>query len=352
MANPKPLAQTTGRRKQAVARVRIGQNRSSKTRMVFDLLDDVQYNVAWLANPPRLAIELRGKTPKRAAPVQPGTQIAAATAPAATDVVYAQPKAAQTTSGGQQNLIRALGLKISRVVIDAGHGGHDTGSIGPTGLREKDVTLDVALRLGKLIEDELHAEVLFTRDGDTYPDLRERTRMANAAGADLFISVHANSVSTRSVRGVETYYLNFTTDPWAMKVAARENAASDASVHELEDLLGKIAKKDRIEESREFATKVQASLHGGLAKVTTGLRNRGVRKAPMLVLIGAKMPAILAEIGFLSNPSDENLLKTSKHRQVVAESIFRGVEAYVDTLSSHDVLMSETDVSQAAASLD
>jgi len=346
----------------AVARVRIGQNRSTKSRMVLDLLDDVTYDVSWLANPPRLVIELRGKTPPRPAPAaKPEVQLARAEVPTADEAranaqplatSYAPPKAAQATSRGSQSLIRALGLKISRVVIDAGHGGHDTGSIGPSGLREKDVTLDVALRLGQLIEDELHAEVLYTRDGDSYPELTERTRIANAAQADLFISVHANSVRTRSVRGVETFYLNFTTDPWAMKVAARENAGANSSVHELEDLLGKIAKKDRIEESSEFAAKVQSALYSGLAENTPGLRNRGVRKAPMLVLIGAKMPAILAEIGFLSNPTDEKLLKTSKYRQQVAKSIFDGVNNYVRTLSSHEVMMSETETTSAGAALD
>lgn len=347
----------------AVARVRIGQNRTTKSRMVLDLLDEVSYDVSWLTNPPRLVIELRGKTPPRPAPaVQPEVQLARANPPTAGRVEnpsaaplqtsYAPPKAAQATSRGSQSLIRALGLKISRVVIDAGHGGHDTGSIGPSGLREKDVTLDVALRLGQLIEDELHAEVIYTRDSDTYPELTERTRLANSAQADLFISVHANSVKSRSVRGVETFYLNFTTDPWAMKVAARENAASNSTVHELEDLLGKIAKKDRIEESSEFAAKVQSALYAGLAENTAGLRNRGVRKAPMIVLIGAKMPAILAEIGFLSNPTDEKLLKTSKYRQQVAKSIFEGVRNYVDTLSSHEIMMTESETPSAGASLD
>lgn len=347
---------------QVVARVRIGQNRSTKSRMVLDLLDDVAYDVSWLANPPRLVIELRGKTPKAPAPTdEPQVILARAESPSPKPVAnstaasrmaaasFAPPKAAE---GGSRSLIRALGLKISRVVIDAGHGGHDTGSIGPSGLREKDVTLDVALRLGQLIEDELHAEVLFTRDNDSYPELRDRTRMANDSGADLFISIHANSVKTRSVRGVETFYLNFTTDPWAMKVAARENAASSSTIHELEDLLGKIAKKDHIEESSQFASKVQSALYAGLAENTPGLRNRGVRKAPMIVLIGAKMPAILAEIGFLSNPTDEKLLKTSKYRQQVAESIFAGVRNYVDTLSSHEIMMTETETTRAGASLD
>lgn len=260
------------------------------------------------------------------------------------------PKPADEPSKGSQSLIRALGLKVGKVVIDAGHGGHDTGSIGPTGLREKDVVLDVSMRLGKLIESRLGSEVLLTRDADKFLDLSVRNAVANKAQADLFISVHANSFTNRSVRGVETYYLNFTTDPWALKVASRENAASSKTVHQLQDLLSKIALKEKIDESREFAERMQGVLYGGLSTTTQGLRDRGVRQAPLMVLIGAKMPAILAEIGFLSNPTDEKLLKSSKYRQQVAELLYEGIESYVGSLSSHQLTM--TDQERASASLD
>lgn len=271
-------------------------------------------------------------------------------APAPATLKMAPPKPAETPAKGSPTLIRALGLKVGKVVIDAGHGGHDTGTIGPSGLREKDVVLDIAQRLGAMIEKRLGSEVLYTRDGDKFLDLRKRTTVANQAQADLFVSIHANASSTRSVRGVETYYLNFTTDPWALKVASRENAASDNSVHELQDLLSKIALKEKIDESREFATRMQGSLYDGLAGTTKGLRNRGVRQAPFTVLIGAKMPAILAEIGFLSNPTDEKLMQGSKYRQQVAEFLFEGIESYVGSLSSHHLTM--TDQERASASLD
>jgi len=238
---------------------------------------------------------------------------------------------AKPTANGERSLIRALGLKIGRIVVDAGHGGHDTGTIGPNGLEEKDLVLDVALRLGKLLEKRMGADVVYTRDDDTFIPLETRTAIANQNQADLFISIHANSSRDSSARGIETYYLNFTTSADALEVAARENAVSDKSIHELQDLVKKIALKEKIEESHEFAGDVQQALYSGLA--TRGLRNRGVKKAPFIVLIGANMPSILAEISFVSNPGDAKRLKTSAYRQKIAESLYRGVAKYVNGLS-------------------
>jgi N-acetylmuramoyl-L-alanine amidase len=240
---------------------------------------------------------------------------------------------ARPTAAGDRSLIRALGLKIGKIVIDAGHGGHDTGTIGPNGLYEKDVVLDVAKRLGRLLETRLGAEVIYTRQDDTFIPLETRTAIANREQADLFISIHANSSRDSDARGVETYYLNFTSSPEALEVAARENAVSEKSIHELQDLVKKIALKEKIEESREFAGDVQESLYGGLALHNAGIRNRGIKKAPFIVLIGANMPSILAEISFVSNPTDERKLETSEHRQRIAESLYRGVSKYVSGLS-------------------
>ncbi len=242
-------------------------------------------------------------------------------------------RTAQPTMDGDRSLIRALGLKIGRIVVDAGHGGHDTGTIGPNGLYEKDLVLDVALRLGKLLENRLGADVVYTRDDDTFIPLETRTAIANQQQADLFISVHANSSRDPSARGVETYYLNFTSSRDALEVAARENAVSEASIHELQDLVKKIALKEKIEESREFAIDVQTSLHSGLASKTPAIRDRGVKKAPFIVLIGANMPSILAEISFISNPADEKKLQTPEYRQKIAESLYKGVAKYVGGLS-------------------
>ena len=240
---------------------------------------------------------------------------------------------ARPTARGDRSLIRALGLKIGKIVIDPGHGGHDTGTIGPNGLEEKDLVLEVGRRLGKLLETRLGAEVVYTRKNDTFIPLETRTAIANQQRADLFISIHANSSGDPDARGVETYYLNFTSSPEALEVAARENAVSEQSIYQLQDLVKKIALKEKIEESREFAGDVQESLHSGLASKSPAIRNRGVKKAPFIVLIGANMPSILAEISFVSNPTDEHRLETSEYRERIAESLYHGIAKYVDGLS-------------------
>ena len=240
---------------------------------------------------------------------------------------------AQPMASGDRSLTRVLGLKIGKIVIDPGHGGHDTGTIGPHGFEEKDLVLEVSLRLGKLLASRLGAQVIYTREDDSFIPLETRTAIANREEADLFISVHANSSRDPDARGVETYYLNFTSSPEALEVAARENAVSEESIHELQDLVKKIALKDKIEESREFAVDVNQSLLGGLRSKNPGLRDRGVKKAPFIVLIGANMPSILAEISFLSNPSDERRLRTADYQQRIAEAIYRGMAKYVNGLS-------------------
>jgi N-acetylmuramoyl-L-alanine amidase len=269
---------------------------------------------------------------KKPSPLHP----AASDLAAADDNVPPLPPAmreAEPTAAGERSLVRTLGLKIGRIVIDAGHGGHDTGTLGPGGIEEKQVVLDVALRLGKLLKQRLGADVIFTRDNDTFIPLETRTAIANKAQADLFLSIHANSSSDSSARGVETYYLNFTTSPDALEVAARENAVSDESIHELSDLVKKITLKDKIDESREFAADVQKSLYGDLEDGNPGLRDRGVKKAPFVVLIGANMPSILAEISFLTNADDARELQQPAYRQRIAESLYRGVARYISGLS-------------------
>ncbi len=251
------------------------------------------------------------------------------------DAVPAQ--AAVPMADGETSMVRALGLKVGRIVIDAGHGGHDSGTLGVDGIEEKDVVLDVALRLGKLLHDRLGSEIIYTRSDDTFIPLETRTAIANKAQADLFLSIHANSSSDASARGVETYYLNFTSSPDALETAARENAVSDQSIHQLSDLVKKIALKDKIAESREFASDVEQSLYGGLQKGNAGLKDRGVKKAPFVVLIGANMPSILAEISFVTNAKDARQLQQPDYRERVAESLYKGVAKYAGGLSGTKV---------------
>jgi N-acetylmuramoyl-L-alanine amidase len=239
------------------------------------------------------------------------------------------------THDGQRSLTRALGLKINRIVIDAGHGGHDTGTIGPHGLLEKDLCLDIALRLGNMIEERLPgAEVVYTRKDDTFVSLEQRTAIANQAHADLFISIHANSSHDPKARGIETFYLNFSTSPDAMEVAARENALAQTPIHDLQDMIQKIARNEKIEESKELAGDIQISLSKKLQQTNHTEVSRGVKRAPFVVLIGAEMPSVLTEISFISNPTDEKLLKKTEERDVVAEGLFRGVSNYLGSLNS------------------
>jgi N-acetylmuramoyl-L-alanine amidase len=243
--------------------------------------------------------------------------------------------APQPTRDGQSTLTRTLGLKVGRIVIDPGHGGHDTGTIGPSGLMEKDLCLDVALRLGKIIQQRLPgAEVVYTRSDDAFIPLEERTNIANEAKADLFISIHANSSQNHAARGIETYYLNLKGTAEAMEVAARENATAQEGVHDLQDLVKKIARTEKIDESKEFAEDIQDSLSKRIQTSGKPMKNRGVRKAPFVVLIGADMPSILTEISFLSNPADEKLLKKPEQRQKVAEGLYQGVASYLQSMNS------------------
>jgi N-acetylmuramoyl-L-alanine amidase len=262
------------------------------------------------------------------------------------------PVTPQPTRDGQATLTRALGLKIGRIVVDAGHGGHDTGTIGPTGLMEKDLCLDVALRLGKIIQQRLPgADVVYTRSDDTFIPLEERTHIANEAKADLFISIHANSSHDHGARGIETYYLNLKGSPDAMEVAARENSTAQESVHDLEDLVKRIARSEKIDESREFAADIQESLAKRIQKNYKPVKDRGVRKAPFVVLIGADMPSILTEISFLSNPADEQLLKKPEHRQRVAEGLYQGVASYLQSLNSVTVNLPKLPLKPASRSM-
>jgi len=239
------------------------------------------------------------------------------------------------THDGQSTLTRTLGLKIGRIVIDPGHGGHDTGTIGPSGLMEKDLCLDVALRLGKIIEQRLPgAEVIYTRSDDTFVPLEERTNIANQAKADLFISIHANSSRDTGARGIETYYLNLKGNAEAMEVAARENATAQEGVHDLENLVKRITQTEKIDESKEFALDIQDSLAKRIQRSSKSAKNRGVRKAPFVVLIGADMPSILTEISFLSNPADEKMLKQPEQRQKVAEGLYQGISSYLENMNS------------------
>jgi N-acetylmuramoyl-L-alanine amidase len=353
-----------------VQKVRAAETAPGVTRIVLDLAGDVQAATSQLANPNRLIVELRAAPPAPAVlptaapppatipalppgigpgplpapkppakgPVLADAERSAAKppkapepAPAPTPIETAT--AAKRTTAGSTSLVRALGLKIGRVVIDPGHGGHDHGTEGPRGVVEKELVLDIAQRVGKLIETKLGAEVIYTRADDIFVPLEQRTAIANERKADLFLSIHANSSPVSRIAGVETYYRNMTTSKEALEVAARENATANKSIADLEDLLHKVMTVDKVEESKDFAARVQSAMYAFSARNFPGVRDRGVKKAPFVVLAGAKSPSVLVEIGFLSNPREESLLKKSDYRQKLAEALYRGISRYAESLS-------------------
>jgi N-acetylmuramoyl-L-alanine amidase len=241
------------------------------------------------------------------------------------------PAPATANRDGSFSLSRQLGLGIARIVIDPGHGGQDPGAKS-RGLTEAALVLDIALRLEKLLLKERGVEVVLTRRTDTYIPLEERTALANRAEADLFLSIHLNASRSTVARGIETYVLNFATDSEAEAIAARENAGSSGQMRQLPDIVRAIALNNKIDESRDFASIVQSSLYERVRRIDRGARNLGVKQAPFMVLIGATMPSVLAEVSFLTNRQEADLLKTEKYRQQVAEALFAGVMAYQQSL--------------------
>jgi N-acetylmuramoyl-L-alanine amidase len=234
---------------------------------------------------------------------------------------------------GRFSLSRQLGLGIARVVIDAGHGGHDPGA-QVKGLNEAELVLDVALRLEQLLLKQPGVEVVLTRRTDVFIPLEERTAIANREGADLFLSIHANASRNARARGIETYFLNFASNPDAEAVAARENAASGRTMHSLPDIVKAITLNNKLDESRDFATMVQKSMIQRLGTSNKSLRDLGVKQAPFVVLIGAAMPSVLAEISFVTHPQEGRLLKSGAYRQRIAEALYEGVAQYQRSLKT------------------
>jgi N-acetylmuramoyl-L-alanine amidase len=237
--------------------------------------------------------------------------------------------------------LRAHAQKL-RVVLDAGHGGWDLGTVGREGLLEKNLVLDVAQSLGILLTNRLGCEVIYTRKDDNYVALEQRAEIANRAQADLFISVHANYSSLSTARGVETYYSSFFSPPEAREIEYRENATATAVTQA--KLSGR-ALKEKVDESKKLAAAVQQALHGTLASGNSAIRNRGVREASFVVLTGTEMPSILAEISFVSSPADEQRLRSATYREQIAEALYKGIEHFAST--SRRVKMASTGTQSA-----
>jgi N-acetylmuramoyl-L-alanine amidase len=364
-----------------VRQVRIGRHPNDVTRVVMDMAADVRC-VARLAGAPDRLVVTCGQDAAastsaepapapaggRAAPGATGVTSAAApsavpkpaggattpgiaSAPPAADSAPSAdpaarpaslPKPAADSSGpapaapsanarGGYSMARQLGLRVGRIVIDPGHGGRDPGAQGP-GYTEAALTLDIALRLERLLAKEPGVEVVLTRRTDEYVGLQERTAIANREGADLFLSIHANASRNRSARGVESYLLNFASTPEAAAVAARENASSTLTMSHLNDLVKQIALNSKLDESRDLARHVQTSMVRRLRASNQQVKDLGVKQAPFVVLVGASMPSVLVEVSFLTNKQEGRLMGTGAYRQRIAEALLDGVRRYLRTL--------------------
>lgn len=229
-----------------------------------------------------------------------------------------------------------LPLSVHRIILDPGHGGRDVGSVTPGGIHEKDLALDIALRLRELLEGRGGVEVQMTREQDVTVQLRDRAHFANQAQADLFISIHLNWLEAQSRGGVETFFLGPTEDPRLVQLTSRENRDSGYSLADARRLLEGIYLDLRQEQSRRLAQSVQESLFSTLADASPGLVDRGAKPAPFLVLVATEMPAILAEVSSLSSVQDAKLLATAEYRENIARALFDGIDAYIINLSNGD----------------
>jgi N-acetylmuramoyl-L-alanine amidase len=304
--------------------VRAGQNQPDVVRVVLDLKALGDYHVFTMSAPYRLVIDVKGSGggTTAQAPLPPPLPQHDAAVAEAKRVRAAPPAGAKGGSSARE--------QRWHVVIDAGHGGKDPGAMGSSGLMEKDVVLDIAKRLRALMQREPQWRVTLTRDSDVFIPLEERTAVANARGANLFVSIHANAAERPDAQGIETYFLDLGTDERSMRVAARENATTLSKVSDLQLILRDLLMTSKRNESSLLAGSVQRALVQAPGGRKNG-RDLGVKHAPFLVLMGAEMPSILVETGFVTNPGEERKLANPKYRAQAARAIFEGIKEYLAT---------------------
>ncbi len=303
-----------------IRRLRLAAKNPTTVRLTIEAdWDRVRrYDVFNLFDPFRIVIDIYPKDPA-AGP--------AAAAPPAEKI----PKPAQPAGGGY-SLARQLGLGVRTIIIDPGHGGSDPGCLDPAGPKEKDLTLDIALKLKAILEAESDLSAVLTRETDIFVPLEARTIVANQRKADLFISIHVNAYRLKARQGLETFFLNFSPDPAVNELAAKENATTTKTIGEMDKIVKKVVQNSRIIESRELARTVQSALASHLSRHYAGVKDLGAKGGPFWVLLGSEMPAILIEAGHLSNPEEIKRLQSAVYRQNIARGIFEGIKAYIRSL--------------------
>jgi len=290
-------------------KVRAGQYKPRVVRVVLDIESIEDHKIFSLSDPFRIVIDVTGESRKRLPP----------------------PEKDKTPS---LTLAQQLGLGVKKVVIDPGHGGKDPGAVGPSGVKEKDVVLGIALKLQEKIRARLNLDAILTRGSDKFLPLEERTALANTQKADLFVSIHTNAHKNRRVYGISTYILNVATDEEEARLAAFENAVSTKRISDLEKILNDLMLKSKINESSRLADAVQQGLIKGLPTSYSRIKDLGVRQAPFYVLIGARMPSIMVETSFITNSSEEKRLGSAAYQDAVAEGILTGIQSYINQIEA------------------
>ncbi len=316
--------------------LRLAQRNQTTVRVTLELETGTKEKekVYYLKNPDRLVVDIyhRQSETTTGRPTGPAEPQSSAPGRQAVETAVEHPPQAARPTGSGYSLVRQLGLGVKKIALDPGHGGTDPGCLSPSGLKEKDVALDLARRLKLILETQGGFEVFLTRETDSTLPLEKRTRLANEKQADLFISIHLNASPRKTRTGVETFYLNFSPDPAVNELAARENASSDKNIREMKLIVDKIIKNTRYEESRALAEKIHQQLLGHLKQHFGPRDDLGVKGGPFWVLIGSEMPAVLVEVSHLSNPKEEEALKTEFYREAIATGLFRGIIEYVKSL--------------------
>ncbi|MBW4057024.1 MAG: N-acetylmuramoyl-L-alanine amidase [Proteobacteria bacterium] len=306
---------------------RVGQYRPDVVRVVLDTENIKDYKIFSLANPARLVVDVRGQRPTEIARLDPSISAAPER-----DVAPKSKEPPAVVEKESRRSKKQIVSKIRRIVVDPGHGGHDPGAVGPSGIQEKDVVLAIGLRLRELLRDELGVDVVMTRSTDIFIPLEERTAIANKVGADLFLSVHANAAPNHAAAGIETYYLNLAKTDKVAQLAAKENGTTLDKVSMLQGVLFDLMANYKLNDSAHLADEVQKALHKKIRTHHSDVKNLGVKQGPFYVLIGAAMPSILVETAFVSNPTEESRLKDPVYQQMVAEGILEGVRSYITSL--------------------
>jgi len=310
---------------------RVGQYKKDVVRVVLDTENIKDYKIFPLSDPARLIIDVRGERRTEISRLE--ESLSASTAPVIEKKREEPPQPVQTpvVERKSKKIKKQVISKIRRIVLDPGHGGHDPGAVGPSGLQEKDVVLTIGLKLREMIREELGLDVVMTRSTDVFIPLEERTAIANKVNADLFVSIHANAAANRNASGIETYYLSLAKTEKSARLAAKENGTSLEKVSVLQAILFDLMANYKLNDSAHLAEEIQKSLYKKVRGHYSDVKNLGVKQGPFYVLVGATMPSILVETAFLSNAQEEARMKKQAYLELSAEGILEGIKSYISS---------------------